>query len=247
MENKNTWRGFTQIVVNKKGHCRGMLSGIPTAFNDAQGGDPRQGHSGMTPNFTTASWFTQSRHAELVSASSRYDNNQTLKQVQGDGMKGFTLIELLVVVLIIGILAAVALPQYQKAVYKTRMTEALILADTLQKGFDAHILAEGITDEDDTYLHLDIDLPGVQVGESNYAPETSATKDFLYGGRCNGSSCWFPVCYVPDANNNVGGTAEWCLDYVYDFANGWTKTYTQHDTAKADLKPAFANLGFTIH
>ena len=71
--------------------------------------------------------------------------------------KAFTLVELLVVVLIIGILAAVALPQYNKAVEKSRAGQVLSPLKALSQSYNSYYLDNGqaparITD-------LDISLP----------------------------------------------------------------------------------------
>ncbi|WP_428898152.1 prepilin-type N-terminal cleavage/methylation domain-containing protein [Parelusimicrobium proximum] len=71
--------------------------------------------------------------------------------------KGFTLIELLVVVLIIAILAAVALPQYTKAVEKSRSAEAFVIGKALFGAVQRYHLAN---DEYPTsFNQLDVDFP----------------------------------------------------------------------------------------
>lgn len=98
--------------------------------------------------------------------------------------KGFTLIELLVVVLIIGVLSAVALPQYTTAIEKSRATEALTLSGAVRYAAERYYLQKDVWPTNENLKKLDIELPKnasctSTYGGKNFCISVSGTAPFV--------------------------------------------------------------------
>ena len=102
---------------------------------------------------------------------------------------GFTLLELLVVVLIIGILAAIALPQYNKAVLKSRLHTGIPLVESLYRAQQVYAIANG------DYA-TDIDALDVKIPIDSSCQKSQTSKQSAY-------TCSFGIIGMYDNFSNV--------------------------------------------
>jgi len=94
---------------------------------------------------------------------------------------GFTLIELLVVVLIIGILAAVAVPQYQKSVEKGYAPQMMFAVRSVAQAQQRYYLENG--NFADKFSDLDIDYDNLPLKPATFSPYGLSSSDAVRGNN----------------------------------------------------------------
>ena len=88
--------------------------------------------------------------------------------------KGFTLIELLVVILIIGVLAGIAIPQYRKVKMKAELSQMLVYMDAMKKSVKNYYIANRSYPTDITVLDAGLEQYAIELGASKWIANGSS-------------------------------------------------------------------------
>ena len=127
---------------------------------------------------------------------------------------GFTLIELLVVVLIIGVLSAIALPQYTTAVEKSRAAEALTLMSATRDAVERYRFQKDAWPSANNFAVLDVEIPqnGSNYGGKNYkiTMQPSGDTKFIINATRNTSQDVYQLKTVMIDNGSVIQTYRYC-------------------------------------
>ena len=131
--------------------------------------------------------------------------------------QGFTLIVLLVVVLIIGILSAVALPQYQVAVDKARYSELMALAKHVKDEQELYYMSNGKYASSCVELAGDIPSGAVVSGNQLKLPN----RNYVICYHTEGGAGQRVAGITVDANNVRLNSYEMILDNSSGSAADW--------------------------